>query len=411
MLFLLFFNKLILGKQKIKTSFSKKNLYVCQKLRFSMQLFDVYPLYPIQPVRAAYSYLWDKNNVRYLDLYGGHAVISIGHTHPHYVQRLTEQLQKIAFYSNFVLNDLQNELAEKLGKMSNYPNYSLFLCNSGAEANENALKLASFHSRKRKVICFKQSFHGRTEGAVVITDNPSIIAPVNQKNNIIFLDLNDIEVLENYLKKEDVCAVIVEGIQGVGGVQTPKIEFLRAARRLCNRHRTLLILDEVQSGYGRTGKFFAHQYADIQADLITVAKGMGNGFPIGGVLISPEFKAVSGMLGTTFGGNHLACVAGLAVLEVMENENLMQKALAEGEYLVSELQKFEQIKEIRGKGLMIGIELYEDSKKIREKLLYEHQIFTGSSSNKNTMRLLPALNIQRADLDYFLECLAKVLAK
>jgi len=376
-----------------------------------MQLFDVYPLYDVEPIRAEGSWLWDSQGTKYLDLYGGHAVISVGHTHPLYVQRINEQLGKLAFYSNSVQNSIQENLAKKLGKLSNYEDYSLFLCNSGAEANENALKLASFHNGRKKVISFQKSFHGRTEGAVVITDNPKIIAPINEKKEIVFLPLNDEQALENELKTGDVCAVIVEGIQGVAGIFVPTDAFLQAARRLCSQYGTVLILDEVQSGYGRSGRFFAHQYSGIKADIITVAKGMGNGFPIGGVLISAQFKAVHGMLGTTFGGNHLGCAAALAVLEIIEKENLVENAEKMGHYLIQKLASIKGVKEVRGSGLMLGIHLEQEYASVRNRLLKEHCIFTGSSSEKHTLRLLPALNVSYQELDLFLEKLAIVLAK
>jgi len=376
-----------------------------------MNLFEVYPLFDIMPVKAEGSHVWDKNGTRYLDLYGGHAVISVGHSHPHYVQRITEQVQKIGFYSNSVQNPLQVELADKLGEISNYSDFDLFLCNSGAEANENALKLASFHTGRKKVVSFRKGFHGRTEGAVVITDNPSVIAPINETENVIFLPLNDSKALKEALGQEDVCAVIVEGIQGIGGIHLPTDKFLQDARQFCDETGTILILDEIQSGYGRSGKFFAHQYAGIEADLIPIAKGMGNGFPIGGVLISPKFEARMGMLGTTFGGNHLACVAGLAVLEIMKDEDLIQNAQEIGTLLMQSLAGLKGIKEIRGRGLMIGIELEEPFREIRNELLNEHQIFTGASSDGHTLRLLPALNLSRENAEFFIEKFKLVLNK
>lgn len=379
-----------------------------------MKLFDVYPLFDIEPVKALGSYLWDKNCKKYLDLYGGHAVISIGHSHPQYVQAITSQLQNIAFYSNSVKISLQEELAEKLGKASGYVDYSLFLCNSGAEANENALKLASFHTNKKKIIAFEKSFHGRTSLAVAATDDKKILAPVNETENLIFLPFNDENALQELMTShlgDEICAVIIEGIQGVGGVNIPTNSFLKKIKELCLQTGTLLILDEIQSGYGRSGKFFAHQYADIQPDMITVAKGMGNGFPVAGVLISPKIQPKHSMLGTTFGGNHLACAAGIAVLDVIEKENLIANALEMGEYLMSKLQNIDVIKEIRGLGLMVGIELEFPCANIRNELLHEHQIFTGSSSNKNTLRILPALNIQKEELDYFVTAFTHVLSK
>ncbi|MCC9167100.1 aspartate aminotransferase family protein [Pontibacter harenae] len=378
-----------------------------------MNLFDVYPLFDIEPVKASGSIVWDKDGKKYLDLYGGHAVISIGHSHPHYVKRIARQLYDIGFYSNAVQIPQQQELAEKLGKLSGYEDYNLFLCNSGAEANENALKVASFHTGRKKVIAFKNGFHGRTSAAVAATDNPSIIAPINETDNVIFLPLNDEAAFEQALQEHgaELAAVIVEGIQGVGGVYIPETSFLEALAVGCAKVGALLILDEVQSGYGRSGNFFAHQYANIKPDLITVAKGMGNGFPVAGVLISPDIDAKHGMLGTTFGGNYLACAASLAVLEVIEQENLVENAQKVGDYLVEQLQKIPQVKEVRALGLMIGIELAESCAPIRKALLQEHRIFTGSSSNKNTLRLLPALCITRKEADKFLEAFQAVLSE
>lgn len=374
-----------------------------------MKPFDVYPLFDIEPVKAQGSYLWDKNGQKYLDLYGGHAVISIGHSHPYYVNKLKSQLEQIAFYSNSVKIEMQNELSQKLGELSGYSDYDLFLCNSGAEANENALKLASFYNGRKKIIAFKNSFHGRTSLAVAATDDAKIISPANQNSNIQFLLLNDESALEKNIN-EEVCAVIIEGIQGVGGIHVPTKSFLQKIKKLCDENNVVLILDEVQSGYGRSGKFFAHQYADVKPDLITVAKGMGNGFPIGGVLISPKFEAKHGMLGTTFGGNYLACAAGIAVLDVIKNENLIDHAAAIGNELMKELRRFPSVKEVRGLGLMIGIEFDFQSNEIRNKLLYEHHIFTGSSSNKNVLRLLPALNLGKEEVDIFLQSFKKVLS-
>jgi len=366
-----------------------------------MELFNVYPLYNIEPVKGLGSYVWDEKGTKYLDLYGGHAVISIGHSHPHYIKKLSEQLNKIGFYSNSVRISMQNELAEKLGKLSGYENYNLFLCNSGAEANENALKLASFHNGRKKIIAFKKSFHGRTSGAVAITDNSSIVAPINFNDHVTFLPFNDIDALENAIS-EEICAVIVEGIQGVGGINIASELFLQKARELCDKFGVVLILDSVQCGYGRSGKFFSHQYADIHPDLITIAKGMGNGFPIGGVLISPMFKAVSGMLGTTFGGNHLACAAAIAVLDVMKDENLIENAQEVGNYIIDKIKNLPGITEIRGRGLMIGIELDEPAEEIRKKLLFDKHIFTGASG-KNVIRLLPSLALKKEDADIFIE--------
>ncbi len=375
-----------------------------------MKLFDVYPLLNVEPVKAQGIKLWDKQGTEYLDLYGGHAVISIGHTHPHYVKKITEQLNNIAFYSNSVVISVQSELAEKLGKLSGYDNYDLFLVNSGAEANENALKLASFHTGRKKIISFSKSFHGRTSLAVAATDGSSMQAPINKTENIQFLPFNDIEAFEKNMN-EDVAAVIIEGIQGVGGVQIPSTPFLKKIEELCKKYKSVLILDEVQSGYGRSGKFFAHQYSGVKADLITVAKGMGNGFPIAGVLISPEFKAVHGMLGTTFGGNHLACAAGIAVLDVIKDENLLSNSENIGNYLMAELKNIPGVKEIRGLGLMIGVELEIPCAGVRNALLEDHKIFTGSSSDKNTMRILPALNITKEEADLFLKAFKSVMSK
>ena len=366
-----------------------------------MKLFDVYPLFDIEPVKAKGSFVWDKNGVKYLDLYGGHAVISIGHSHPKYVQKLTEQLNAIGFYSNSVKIKMQEELAEKLGKLSGYTDYELFLCNSGAEANENALKLASFHTGKKKIIAFGKSFHGRTSLAVASTDDAKILAPVNETENVLFLPLNDEVSFEKTMNAE-VCAVIVEGIQGVGGVNIPSNSFLKKLKALCEKFGALLILDEIQSGYGRSGKFFAHQYSEIKPDIISVAKGMGNGFPVAGVLIHSDIKAKLGMLGTTFGGNYLACAAGIAVLDAIKEESLIENAFEMGNYLMNELKSVEGIKDVRGLGLMIGIELEFPCSEIRNELLFEHKIFTGSSSDKNTLRILPSLTIKKEELDEFL---------
>ncbi len=372
-----------------------------------MKLFDVYPLFPIEPVKAQGSWLWDKNGEKYLDLYGGHAVISIGHSHPHYVEALKSQLDKIGFYSNSVQNSLQEKLAEKLGQLSGYPNHQLFLCNSGAEANENALKLASFVNGRKKVIAFKKAFHGRTSGAVAATDNPKIVAPFNANHEIIFLPLNDKKTFTEAINNE-IAAVIIEGIQGVGGIQVPDDSFLQFISKKCKENGTLLILDEIQSGYGRSGKFFAHQYANIEPDLITIAKGMGNGFPVGGLLIHPDIKPWSGMLGTTFGGNYLACVASLAVLEVIEKENLMQNALELGNYWMNELKSFPSILEVRGRGLMIGFDLPEELSSLRKDLLLKHHIFTGEAK-PNTVRLLPSLALRKEEAEIFIEALSHEL--
>lgn len=371
-------------------------------------VFDVYSLWPIEPVRALGCKVWDKNNTEYLDFYGGHAVISIGHSHPKYVKAVQSQVEKIGFYSNSVENSLQTELAEKLTQQSGYVDYSLFLCNSGAEANENALKLASFHTGKKRVIAFKGSFHGRTSGAVAITDNPAIQSPFNTGHEVTFVPLNDIDSVTKELDKGDVAAVIIEGIQGVAGIFVPENEFLQQLEMVCKKHDAVLILDEIQSGYGRTGKFFAHQHADIKPDIITTAKGMGNGFPIGGVLISPKFEAKKGMLGTTFGGNHLACAVAIAVLNVMKEESLTENAAKMGAYLQNELLKLNSIKEIRGRGLMLGIDLQPEFSDIRNKLLFESHIFTGGAKN-NVMRLLPPLSITKEQIDIFLKELKKYL--
>lgn len=375
-----------------------------------MKLFDVYPLFEIEPVKANGSFIWDKNGEKYLDLYGGHAVISIGHNHPYYVDKLKMQLEKISFYSNSVKIEMQQELADKLGAISGYPFYQLFLCNSGAEANENAMKLASFHTGRKKVIAFSKSFHGRTSLAVATTDDSKIVSPINETENVLFLQFNDELALEQAMCDE-VCAVIVEGIQGVGGVNIPSMTFLKKIKSLCEKYGALLILDEIQSGYGRSGKFFAHQYSDVEPDLITVAKGMGNGFPIAGVLIHPKIKAKHGMLGTTFGGNYLACAAGIAVLDILKKEKLLDNALELGDYLKKELESVDGIKEVRGLGLMIGIEFDFPCGEIRNELLTVHKIFTGSSSNKNVLRILPALTINKEELDQFLKAFKIVLSK
>lgn len=369
-----------------------------------MQLFDVYPLYDIEPVKAQDVFLWDKNGAQYLDFYGGHAVISIGHGHPHYVRALTEQLHRLGFYSNSVQIPLQKKLANKLGELSGYDDYHLFLCNSGAEANENALKLASFHNGRKAVVAFQGSFHGRTSATVAMTDNPKIRAPLNENHEVVFLPLNDEATLQQAFQRDDICAAIIEGIQGVAGIHVPQPQFLQKLQALCQQTGALLILDEVQSGYGRSGKFFAHQFAGIRPDLITIAKGMGNGFPVAGVLIHPKFKASHGLLGTTFGGNHLACAAAVSVLEIVEREKLVDNCVKLGNYLLEGLGKMATgIKEVRGRGLMIGIELAFKSEAIRKKLLYEHKIFTGSSHDPNTIRLLPPLTLAQQQADRFLE--------
>lgn len=374
----------------------------------AMKLFDVYPLFDIEPVRAQGSWLWDKHGVKYLDLYGGHAVISIGHNHPTFVKALTTQLGKISFYSNSVENSLQRRLAEKLGELSGYPDYQLFLCNSGAEANENALKLASFVTGRKKVIAFKKAFHGRTSGAVAATDNPKIVSPFNAGHAIEFLPMNDEAALKAAMTT-DVAAVIIEGIQGVGGIQLPTDNFLRFLATAVKKNGSLLILDEIQSGYGRTGKFFAHQYAGIQADLITTAKGMGNGFPVGGVLIHPAIKGTHGMLGTTFGGGYLACAASLAVLEVLDTENLIEHAAELGGRWINKLQGQKGILDVRGRGLMIGFDLPVEQSSLRKQLLDVHKIFTGEAK-PNTIRLLPSLAITEDEGQLFFNALEKELA-
>lgn len=372
-----------------------------------MKLFDVYPLFNITPVKAEGSWIWDDQGQQYLDLYGGHAVISIGHSHPHYVKRITDQLQQIGFYSNSVQNPMQEELAEKLGTLSGCPDYQLFLCNSGAEANENALKLASFVTGRKKIIAFKKAFHGRTSGAVAATDNPKIIAPFNAGHDIVFVPMNDEQAFAEALN-DQVAAVIIEGIQGVGGIHVPEDSFLQFLESKCKANGSLLILDEIQSGYGRTGKFFAHQYAGVKPDLITTAKGMGNGFPIGGVLIHPDVKPWSGMLGTTFGGNYLACAAALAVLEVIENEKLIDNAAKLGSYLIDQLSDFSATPHVRGRGLMLGFDLPEEKKSVRADLLMKHRIFTGEAK-PNTIRLLPSLAVTKLELDIFLQALKQKL--
>lgn len=374
-----------------------------------MKLFDVYPLYDINPVKGKGCYVYDEQGTAYLDLYGGHAVISIGHGHPHYIKRVTEQLEALPFYSNSVQNRVQEALAEKLGEVSGCNEYNLFLINSGAEANENALKVASFYNNRTKVIAFKKSFHGRTSAAVNITDNENIKAPINKRYEAEFHEWNDLESVKASLSKGDVSAVIIEGIQGIGGIYVPDTAFLKELQTLCAAYNTVFILDEIQSGYGRSGKFFAFQYTDIQPDLITVAKGMGNGFPIGGVLIHPKFQAKYGMLGTTFGGNHLACAAGLAVLEVMEKENLIENASNVGNYLLKELNNFDGVREVRGQGLMIGVEFDFPTGDLRKHLLFKEHVFVGSASNANVIRLLPPLSLSKAEADLFLEKLEQSL--
>jgi acetylornithine/N-succinyldiaminopimelate aminotransferase len=376
-----------------------------------MNLFDVYPIINIEPVKGEGCYIFDAEGNKYLDLYGGHAVISIGHNNPYYVKKISDQLQKISFYSNSVIISLQNELAEKLGRISGYDHFNLFLCNSGAEAIENALKLASFHNYKNRVVAFKGAFHGRTAGALAVTDNPNISAPINTNDHVTFVPLNDIDAVEKELAKKDVSAVIIEGIQGVNGIIMPEDNFLIELSSLCKKYEVTLILDEIQSGYGRTGKFFAHQYAGIEPDLITVAKGMGNGFPIAGVLIHPKFKAKHGMLGTTFGGNHLACVAGIAVLDVMEHDKLIENALEVGNYFIEKLTAMKEIKNVRGRGLMLGIEFPNNANDLRNILIMEEKVFTGSAPAKNVIRLLPPLNLEKSDVDLFVTKLITSMTK
>lgn len=373
-----------------------------------MKLFEVYSLFNVTPEKARGCHIWDEYGTEYLDMYGGHAVISVGHSHPLYVEALTRQINRIGFYSNSVHNPLQEELAKKLGQLSGYDDYSLFLDNSGAESNENALKLASFHTGRNRVVAFRKSFHGRTSGAVAVTDNPTIQSPFNALHNVTFCQLNDIKGVEDELKKGDVCAVIIEGIQGCGGINIPEKEFMQALEQICRQTETVLILDEVQSGYGRTGKFFAHQWYDIRPDLITMAKGMGNGFPVGGVLISPEFKATKGMLGTTFGGNYLAMEAAITVADIIREARLVDNALRVGEYLMEEMPTSPLIKEVRGRGLMIGIEFHSPIAEIREKLLSEEHIFTGVAG-QNMIRLLPPLTLTLDEADVFLNSFRKVL--
>ncbi len=375
-----------------------------------MKLFDVYPLIDVTPAKAEGSYFWDENGTEYLDLYGGHAVISIGHSHPTYVKYITEQLNNIGFYSNYVKIPIQNQVAEQLTKLSGYDDYTLFLCNSGAEANENAIKLASFYTGKKKIIYFSGAFHGRTAAAVACTDNPKIVAPVNQSENFVKLPFNDLEALENEFKtNSDIAGVIVEGIQGVGGVQIPTTAFLQKIQQLCNENNAVFIADEIQSGFGRSGKFFAHQHAGVTPDIISMAKGMGNGFPVAGILISPKFKASYGLLGTTFGGNFLACAATKAVLEVIEEENLLQNAQEVGDYLVSLLQNQKNIKEIRYQGLMIGIDLAFPCNEVRNRLVKEYKMLTGNASTPNTLRVLPALNVKKEDVKKFADALIQIL--
>ena len=377
-----------------------------------MQLFDVYPLYDIEPVKGEGARVWDKNGVEYLDFYGGHAVISIGHAHPHYVKMISEQVARLGFYSNSIINSLQQELADKLGELSQCADYQLFLINSGAEANENALKLASFHNGRTKIIAFKKAFHGRTSAAVNVTPDPKLVAPINATFEREFHDLNEIETVRASILRGDVCAVIVEGIQGIGGIHIPLGEFLKEIQELCHQTDTVFILDEIQSGYGRSGLFFGFQhYACIKPDIITMAKGMGNGFPIGGVLIHPKFKSKHGMLGTTFGGSHLACAAGIAVLDVMKKEKLIENACKVGQYAIEKMKTLPGVKEVRGIGLMIGVEFEFPTAALRKRLAFEEKCFVGSSSEANTIRLLPPLSITKADVDILMEKMEMAIAR
>lgn len=375
-----------------------------------MKLFDVYPLNNITISRALGSYVWDDQGNQYLDMYGGHAVISIGHTHPHWVKRIEDQLKQIAFYSNSVIIPLQQQLAEKLGKLSGKTGYELFLCNSGAEANENALKLASFHTGRKKIIAFKKSFHGRTSLAVAATDNPAIVAPVNETENIVFLPFNDTASLQEYFEQhgETIAAVITEGIQGVGGINIASDDFLQAIRQLCDQYGSVFIADSVQCGYGRTGRFFAHDHAGVDADIYSMAKGMGNGFPIGGILIAPHIRPKHGMLGTTFGGNHLACAAALAVLEIIEQEDLMKKAMVNGSYMMEQLKAITDIQNVRGRGWMIGFDVPDAIKDLKKVLLSEYKIFTGEAK-PNVIRLLPSLALNKEQVDDFLQRLREAI--
>ncbi|KAB1154382.1 aspartate aminotransferase family protein [Flavobacterium luteum] len=376
-----------------------------------MNLFDVYPLYPITPVKALDCIITDEKGIEYLDLYSGHGVISIGHTQPDYVAKVKAQLDNLSFYSNAIQNPLQVELAEKLGKLSGCEEYSLFLCSSGAEANENALKVASFHTNKSRVVSFNNAFHGRTSAAVAATDNPKIVAPMNAQQVVTFLPLNEIELLENELKKGDVACVIIEPIQGVGGLDMGTTSFFQALEKVCNSYEVVLILDEVQSGYGRSGKFFAHQHHGIKPDIICMAKGMGNGFPIGGILTSPKFKASHGLLGTTFGGSHLACAAGIAVLDIIEKEKLMDNAIAIEKYFFEAIKVIPEIIKVKGRGLMLGVEFDFDVSTLRKKMIIDKHIFTGGSSNKNLLRILPPLTVKKENIDTFITALKESLAE
>ncbi|MBQ5784054.1 MAG: aspartate aminotransferase family protein [Bacteroidales bacterium] len=376
-----------------------------------MNLFDVYPLWDIEPAKGLGCKLWDKNGKEYLDLYGGHAVISIGHSHPTYVKMISEQVGQLGFYSNSVQNSLQKEFAKELGEICGYPDYALFLCNSGAEANENALKLASFHTGRKKILALNKAFHGRTSGAVEATDNPKIQAKFNSNNNVVFIPINDIEAATKEINTKEYAAVIIEGIQGVAGIFTPQKEYLKAVRELCTQTGTVLILDEIQSGYGRTGKFYAHQHSDVQADIVSMAKGIANGFPMGAIIVSPDIKPVHGMLGTTFGGNHLACSAALAVLKVIKDENLIDNAAKVGEYLVEKLKPFvgegKVFKELRGTGLMIGLEVNPGYEELRNNLLFKKSIFTGGAG-KTVMRLLPPLCVSKKEIDTLIDSIEQL---
>lgn len=374
-----------------------------------MSLFNVYPIYSVTPVKASGCTVWDEKGDAYLDFYGGHGVISIGHSHPTYIKHVTEQINSIGFYSNSIINPVQEKLGNLLPQICGYPDYSLFLCNSGAEANENALKLASFHTGKSKVLAFKNSFHGRTSAAVAVTDNPKIIAPINAQQEVVFCKLNDIKSVKKEITKGDISSVIIEAIQGVGGLDEGSTEFFRELEKVCKNNKVVLILDEIQCGYGRSGKFFAHQYHGIKADIISVAKGMGNGFPIGGILISPEFTSSFGLLGTTFGGNHLACAAALAVLEVMEDEEILNNVQKQYEYFIKKFSSLSQIKKIKGKGLMLGLEFDFEVADLRKKLIYEKKIFTGNSNNKNLLRVLPPLTISKNEIDMLYDSLQSCL--
>ena len=374
-----------------------------------MSLFNVYPLFDITPVKAQDVFVYDENNTKYLDLYGGHAVISIGHSHPKYVSAITNQVEKLGFYSNSIQNPLQVELSEKLEALSGCKDYQLFLCNSGAEANENALKLASFHNGKKKVLSFKNSFHGRTSATVAATDNPKIVAPINAQQEVDFVELGDLDAVETILKQNETCAVIIEFIQGVGGLDQSTTDFYKGLELLCRQYNTALIADEVQSGFGRTGDFFAFQKHNITPDIISIAKGMGNGFPIGGILIHPSFEASFGLLGTTFGGNHLACAASLTVLEVIEEENLMQNAKEISAYFIEKASTIAEIKNIKGRGLMLGLEFNFPIAELRKKLIFNQHIFTGSAKNPNLLRILPPLTIKKEHVDVFFEALKKEL--